>query len=47
MYYFFSGWVTQLVGGEKAGAKGFQFFNINVDLSEKGIGELKVRACMK
>lgn len=31
------GWVNQLVGGIKAGAKGFSFFVVNVDLSEEGI----------
>ncbi|ELU09335.1 hypothetical protein CAPTEDRAFT_155510 [Capitella teleta] len=31
------GWVNTLVGGPKAGAKGFMFFIVNVDLSEEGI----------
>ena len=32
--------MNHLVGGQKAGAKGFMFFIVNVDLSEDGIGEL-------
>jgi len=34
----FSGWVNELVGGQHAGAKGFMFFGVNVDLTESGIG---------
>ena len=34
------GWVNTLCGGAKEGAKGFMFFIINVDLSEKGLGKL-------
>ena len=34
------GWVTQLVGGQKNGAKGFMFFIVNCDLSEDGIGKV-------
>ncbi len=34
-----SGWVNQLVGGQKGGGKGFMFFIVNVDLSEQGIGK--------
>jgi len=34
----FSGWVNELVGGQHAGAKGFMFFSVNVDLTESGIG---------
>ena len=32
------GWVNELVGGQHAGAKGFMFFGVNVDLTENGIG---------
>lgn len=31
------GWVNSLVSGQKPGAKGFAFFVVNVDLTEKGI----------
>jgi len=31
------GWVSNLTGGCKAGANGFMFFIVNVDLSEEGI----------
>ncbi len=41
-----SGWVNQLVGGQKAGAKGFMFFIVNVDLSEDGIGRCSAFACV-
>ena len=34
----FVGWVNHLIAGQKAGAKGFMFFTVNVDLSEDGIG---------
>ncbi|XP_064631223.1 insulin-degrading enzyme-like isoform X2 [Lineus longissimus] len=31
------GWVNLVVAGQKAGAKGFMFFVVNVDLTEEGI----------
>ncbi|CAH1784511.1 unnamed protein product [Owenia fusiformis] len=31
------GWVNTLVGGSQSGAKGFEFFILNVDLTEEGI----------
>jgi insulysin len=34
------GWVNLVVAGQKAGAKGFMFFVVNVDLTEEGIGKL-------
>ena len=36
------GWVNELVGGQHAGANGFMFFGVNVDLTETGIGWLVV-----
>ncbi|CAD5115557.1 DgyrCDS4521 [Dimorphilus gyrociliatus] len=34
------GWVNELVGGQKIGARGFMFFTITVDLSESGIDHI-------
>lgn len=31
------GWVNTLVGGQQAGAKGFMFFLVNVDLTDEGL----------
>ncbi|KAK6178603.1 hypothetical protein SNE40_013354 [Patella caerulea] len=31
------GWVNMLMGGQKGGAKGFDFFIVNVDLTEEGL----------
>ena len=30
-------WVNSLVGGQKGGAKGFEFFVVNLDLTEEGL----------
>jgi len=38
MVCFYLGWVNTLAGGEVPGAKGFSFINVNVDLTEDGIG---------
>ena len=38
---YISGWVNQLVGGQKYGARGFMFFIVNVDLTEDGLGKLR------
>ncbi|XP_071947721.1 insulin-degrading enzyme-like [Antedon mediterranea] len=35
------GWVNMLYGGEKAGAKGFSFFTVTVDLSEEGLNHVE------
>lgn len=37
-FFFISGWANTLVGGQRTGAKGFAFFSVTVDLSEKGQG---------
>ena len=34
------GWVNTLVGGQQAGARGFMFFIVNVDLTEEGLGNV-------
>ena len=34
-----AGWVNNLCGGQKNGAKGFAFFSVNVDLTEEGQGQ--------
>ena len=36
---FYLGWVTVLNAAEETGGKGFQFFSLDVDLSEEGFGE--------
>lgn len=34
------GWCNNLVAGSRTGAKGFAFFNINVDLTEEGMEKI-------
>jgi hypothetical protein len=41
-HQLFVGWVNELVGGQHAGANGFMFFGVNVDLTEEGIGTFKL-----
>jgi hypothetical protein len=38
----FVGWANKRVIGPQAGANGFMFFGVNVDLTEEGIGMFKL-----